>query len=208
MKTKATAAARPGRPKSDQKRRAILAASARLFLHAGYKDTSMDEVAAAAGVSKQTVYSHFDTKEMLLRACVEDKVREHGLRADDMPHGKPLREALGQVGRQFVDLLNDDDVVCMYRLLISECVAHPSLAQAFFETGPKATCDVLTDFLLANDIPSGRFGDATHAAELFFIMLEHVHFMQRILNLRGAMSAPERTEHVDRVVAQFLKLYS
>lgn len=42
-----------------------------VFLKKGYAKTSMDRVSAAAGVSKQTIYSHFQDKEGLFKALIE-----------------------------------------------------------------------------------------------------------------------------------------
>lgn len=58
----------PGRPKDLAKRQAILDAAKRLFVSMGYASTSMDAVATEAGVSKLTVYSHFNDKETLFSA--------------------------------------------------------------------------------------------------------------------------------------------
>src|SRR3954469_21781625 len=60
----------PGR--SARKRQTILAAGQQLFLGNGYQGTSMDQVAATAAVSKQTVYKHFGEKRELLFAIVTD----------------------------------------------------------------------------------------------------------------------------------------
>ena len=62
--------------RSDRKRRAILEAATARFLRNGYAGTSMDEIAAAAAVSKQTVYKHFDDKERLFREIVTTTVDE------------------------------------------------------------------------------------------------------------------------------------
>jgi AcrR family transcriptional regulator len=65
----ATAASRPQR---DPARRAqILEAAARTFATSGYAATSMEDVAAGAGVSKLIVYRHFESKEALYRAVLE-----------------------------------------------------------------------------------------------------------------------------------------
>ena len=60
----------PGR--SARKRQTILSAGQQLFLSNGYQGTSMDQVAATAAVSKQTVYKHFGEKRELLFAIVTD----------------------------------------------------------------------------------------------------------------------------------------
>ncbi|MBV8085816.1 MAG: helix-turn-helix transcriptional regulator, partial [Chloroflexi bacterium] len=56
--------------RTERKRRAIVEAATTLFLRHGYAGTSMDQVAALAGVSKQTVYKQFADKERLFQAVV------------------------------------------------------------------------------------------------------------------------------------------
>lgn len=55
------------------KKHRVLDAACTLFLQDAY-DVSMDAVAMLAGVSKQTVYSHFDSKALLFRAVVSELV--------------------------------------------------------------------------------------------------------------------------------------
>jgi AcrR family transcriptional regulator len=54
-----------------ERREAILAAAATAFGHAGYAATSMEDIAAASGVTKLIVYRHFDSKESLYRSVLE-----------------------------------------------------------------------------------------------------------------------------------------
>jgi AcrR family transcriptional regulator len=53
------------------KQQQILQGAMEVFLRSGYVGTSMDRVAAEAGVSKQTIYSHFGDKEGLFSALME-----------------------------------------------------------------------------------------------------------------------------------------
>jgi AcrR family transcriptional regulator len=53
------------------RREAILTAAASAFAHAGYAATSMEDIAAASGVTKLIVYRHFDSKEALYRSVLE-----------------------------------------------------------------------------------------------------------------------------------------
>ena len=63
--------ASPGRPKDLAKGAAILEAAKRMFTLHGYERVSMDQIAAEAGVSKLTVYSHFGDKDALFAAAVK-----------------------------------------------------------------------------------------------------------------------------------------
>src|SRR4030088_3714192 len=57
-------------PASPQ-REAILVAATAIFLRYGFKKTSMDDVARAAGVSRQGLYLYFDTKDLLFRESLQ-----------------------------------------------------------------------------------------------------------------------------------------
>jgi AcrR family transcriptional regulator len=57
----------PGSPQ----REAILTAATATFLRYGFKKTSMDDVAQAAGVSRQGLYLYFDTKDFLFREALQ-----------------------------------------------------------------------------------------------------------------------------------------
>ena len=58
------------------KRRAILDAAAEVFGTQGYERASIDAIAAASGVSKPTIYSHFGTKEQLFRESIAESAAE------------------------------------------------------------------------------------------------------------------------------------
>lgn len=69
-------------PDGDERRTRLLDAAATLFLRFGFKKTSMEDVARAAGFSRQGLYFHFATKEDLLRAAVERLLTEAIATAD------------------------------------------------------------------------------------------------------------------------------
>src|SRR6185437_13562246 len=66
----------PGRPKDMEKRAAILAAAKSLFIRNAFAGTSMDAIAADAGVSKLTVYSHFGDKDNLFREVIRSRIQD------------------------------------------------------------------------------------------------------------------------------------
>ena len=68
---------KPSQPNRPEKTAAILDGAMRVFLEQGYAGTTMDKVASAAGVSKPTVYNHFQDKEALFNALMEKLVLEN-----------------------------------------------------------------------------------------------------------------------------------
>jgi AcrR family transcriptional regulator len=85
----------PGRPRRADARRsrdAVLAAATRLF--AQRPDASIEQVASAAGVARQTVYAHFGDRDGLLRAVLDALTREAAADLDDLdrPAGSAVEE--------------------------------------------------------------------------------------------------------------------
>jgi TetR/AcrR family transcriptional repressor of mexJK operon len=129
---------RPDR-RSARKHESILTAAVDLFLANGYERTSVDAVALAAGVGKQTVYSHFAGKETLFLAAVES-ARSIPARTGDGLELDPARppEGLQTLGAAVLDVVLDPTVAALQRLTISELPRHPQL-QAMWRTGAQNT---------------------------------------------------------------------
>jgi TetR/AcrR family transcriptional repressor of mexJK operon len=205
------AAARPaGRPKDMQKREAILASAGRLFLEHGFERTTMDAIAAAAGVSKLTVYSHFQDKDGLFRALVACKCDQF-FEGKDFDHLRtlPPREALTRLANGFLGLMYHPDVLALYRLLIAGTSLDSTRNRTFYESGPAPTIESLTRLLGGfHDRGQLRIEDPDRAADHFLSMLQGCMHQRALLNIEPAPSAAELKVHIDDVVAAFLRAYS
>src|SRR5690606_16007182 len=108
----------PGRPKDLAKRAAILEAAESLFLEHGFEGVSMDQIAARAGVSKLTVYSHFGDKDALFFEAVEHYCDKQVPSALFTPAPQqPLRERLAGIGRAVYALMASPEAVAGFRLM-------------------------------------------------------------------------------------------
>src|SRR5262245_54468559 len=82
----------------------IAAAAVELFHERGYRGTNIDDIGVAVGISGPAIYRHFQNKEAILIALIEDSVRRGladvrvALRAKDSPN-----EVLHQLVRKSVD---------------------------------------------------------------------------------------------------------
>ena len=134
-------------PRSVRKRAAIVAAATEAFLRDGYRGTSMDAIAADAGVSKQTVYKHFADKQRLFAAIVSATVDE----VSASVHAEVLAlEDSGDVAADLRDLARRQLAAVMQprllqlrRLVIAEAGRFPELGRAFYERGPGRTLAAL-----------------------------------------------------------------
>ena len=62
---------------SELKYKRLLEKSEALFISNGYRNVSIEEIAAAAGISKVTIYKHFNSKEALFMYCVKNIINAH-----------------------------------------------------------------------------------------------------------------------------------
>jgi AcrR family transcriptional regulator len=119
----------------------IVAAAREAFLDRGYDGVSMDGVAKSANVAKQTLYSHYASKDALFLAVVMGEQRRiAGSFPTEATAGKlPVRTALLEIGRRYLDTTLSGPIVSLMRLAIAEAQRFPQLAHSIFETGPKQT---------------------------------------------------------------------
>lgn len=123
------------RSKPSAKREAILDAAQRLFLDEGYAATSMDAVAAKAGVSKATIYAHFEGKDQLFAAIMHRRCEASFVFAPPDESFDAAR-ILATYAERLLTLLMTPDALALYRVVVAESARTPELAQAFYDTGP------------------------------------------------------------------------
>jgi TetR/AcrR family transcriptional repressor of mexJK operon len=127
--------------RSAQKRRAILDAATEVFLQKGYLATNMDEIAALAAVSKQTVYKNFPGKETLFVEIVSSVTNRASDRVHsempDLAEGEDVAEYLRRYAYRQLTAVLTPRVMQLRRLVIGEVGRFPELARALFEGGPR-----------------------------------------------------------------------
>jgi TetR/AcrR family transcriptional repressor of mexJK operon len=113
---------------SQAKRQAILDAATAAFLKTGYA-ASVDEIAAAAGVGKQTVYRHFGDKQALFLAALDGARASNEIPAAvRLDPAQPAAE-LARVGEQILATALSPTLAALHRLIIAEIDRHPELSR-------------------------------------------------------------------------------
>lgn len=200
----------PGRPKDPAKRAAILQAAQLLFLRSGYEGTSMDAIAAEAGVSKLTVYSHFTDKERLyaaaIRAVCEAQLPD--LYIGELPQDD-IALTLERIGNAFCVLLDSPESLALHRLLVSMAGQDAKLAELFYEVGPQRVCDGMAQ-LLQQSCARGELSidQPQEAARQFFTLLKGDNHFKLLIGYGEVMSGQQRQQHVSAVVSAFLRIYA
>ncbi len=146
----------------------------------------MDQIAAEAGVSKQTVYSHFGAKDVLFEEIVSCKCTE--LMGEDglqVGNGEEPAVMLYDTAKVFLHIVLTKESITLYRTILSECGRFPELAQAFYRAGPKTAIQRLATYLdQVNNQQLLEIPDSKAAAGMFFAMLRGDLFQQCLLELR------------------------
>lgn len=200
----------PGRPKDLEKRAAILQAAKRLFTTQGFDGTSMDAIAAAAGVSKLTVYSHYQDKERLFVAAVECVCQEQMPPEIFLADLKgPLRRQLLTIARAFFSLVTSEEAIAVHRTIVANAQQSPKLGQLFWEAGPKRTQEAFESFLRA-EIAAGKLeiADTHRAAMQFFCLLKGECHARMEFGCGEQMTQQDIDEHVNATVDMFLRAYA
>lgn len=114
---------------AERKRNAIVAAAVHEFETNGFGGTSMDRVAATAGVSKRTVYNHFPSKDELFAAIVTCLGQQMGsLASREYLPDVPLDKQLRAIANDMLEVMTGECFVKLARVVISRFVESPELA--------------------------------------------------------------------------------
>jgi TetR/AcrR family transcriptional regulator, mexJK operon transcriptional repressor len=150
----ASGSQQPGRNRrSPAKHTAILSAATEVFLREGYARASVDAIAEAAGVGKQTVYGHFGDKQQLFLSVVEHVHAAHPLNEADLitDTGDPLAD-LTAAATWLIRGVTTPEIAALHRLTIAELTHHPELQRSWrdLERGQRLR-DAIAAYLTACD---------------------------------------------------------
>jgi AcrR family transcriptional regulator len=198
--------------RSSRKRRAILDAATTAFLRNGYLGTSMDEIAALASVSKQTVYKHFADKERLFSEIVTstvDEVAEPVYREVlHLADSGDIEADLRDLARRTLAGVMQPRVLQLRRLVIGEAGRFPELGRVFYEQGPGRTIAALA---AAFERLAGRgvlhLDDPVLAAQHFNWLIMSIPLNQAMFLGDDEPSAADLDRYADTGARAFLAAY-
>ncbi len=171
--THAVAGGRPSRAVSQQIPAKLLKAGAQLFLSHGYEKTTMDAVAAKAGMSKRTLYTRFPGKADLFEAVVND-VLSRTVRALGEEHTFEglLQDNLVAFAENLLKSALVPDVIAVERVVTGEAKQFPELAARLHQRFADYIVDLLSE-LIAHFEPERKRPRETvrRDAELFLAMV-------------------------------------
>jgi AcrR family transcriptional regulator len=191
-------AASPPAGRRPEKTEAILEAAGQLFREQGYGAVSMDQIAREAGVSKATVYAHFESKDRLFAAMIQNGCRAYAeVLMPALTEMEDVREALTRICREIERFLLAPKTLGIYRVIIAEGPRFPEVVHAFIEAGPLPFSKMLGEFFEAANrrgalnVPNPRLA----AAQLVWLVRGPL-YLERMLNLSETLWEKQSVDEV------------
>ena len=182
-----------GRPTAAERRRReteILTAALGVFLRSGYGASTVDELAAAAQVTKRTLYAYYGDKAGVFAAMVRDLAAAVSLDA------ATDRDTLETLTARIVSRLHSDELVGLHQLVIAESTRFPELAVILHSSGDARHIGRLAEHLRAERGPASE----PLAEPLFSLLLGERH-RRRLLSIDPPPTPEQAAAHADAALA-------
>jgi TetR/AcrR family transcriptional repressor of mexJK operon len=209
-KTEHDPAPRRGRPRDPERCRRILEAARNRFYADGLERASVDAIAADAGVSKMTIYSHFASKEALFEAVVGERTERvvGGLAGAETLDPNHPQKALLAIGEQFLTLTREEESLGQFRSVYGAAGAQPDACRAFYRQGADRLIGDLAAYLRrAHAAGSLNVRHPRQAADLFLSMFLGDGHIRGLLLLEMP-SARENRALLREAVRVFMAAYA
>lgn len=201
-------------PRARAKRDQIREGAQRVFLERGFAGTSTDAIASEAGVSKQTLYVYYASKEELLADVLRHLIhREPQPQLPVMERGiletpDEVRQALSYLARSLISDLMQPEYLALIRVVIAETPRLPQLGSLFRSVVPERVLGNVSAIL-----EGGQQGgvieavDREAASRMFAGGLLTYAILDGLLVGDGP-PRPPATERIEAVVDLFMKTIS
>lgn len=137
-------------PRVVRSRAAVLDAARKLFLRNGYAGTTMEDIAALAGLTKRTLYNHYADKDALFNEIIEQVIAYAEVFASGLHEeftfgitAANLRTALDDLACRLAQGIVRKEVIALRRLMIGEARGFPDLGREYFDRAPGQVLEAL-----------------------------------------------------------------
>lgn len=198
--------------KSVSKREQVLAVASECFLHRGYDGTSINVMAREAGISKESIYRYFGSKEDLFLAVVEREleVYKSGMEGTVCEYKQQsLRDALCHMAESALKVISADRTMALRRLIFQMTITQPKVGRFYYEAGPQAAYRNLRRILDHHMTHSGlksRF-DTEKLSRYFISLVLHTTTLEKECGVRKTLGPKELQRLCEDVVDDFLAAY-
>ncbi len=196
------------KPRTTDKREEVLDIASETFLAKGFDGTSINVMAREAGISKESIYRYFGSKEDLFLAVVEREleVYKQGM-LETISHfqGKTLKEALFSVAEATLQVASNDRTLALRRLIFQMSANGSKVGSHYFNVGPDIAYQNLVrlfeHYKPEADLPVAKL------SRYFISMVLHRTMLQRECGVQESLSQEEIRQRSLEAVEDFLHAF-
>ncbi len=198
-----------GRPKDLEKRARILQAAKAIFLKSGYHGTSMNQIAQEAGVTKLTVYNHFQDKVNLFICAITETCEETlCTKQFDLDTSADFYQTLFIVCSRALQIIYSPEALKLDHVLLELAAEQNPLALQFFEASHTRIENQLAEFFQkAAQLGFIQADDPIYQTELLLTLLLGVRHHKVLLGITAAPNAQELEQIIRDAIILFLLKY-
>jgi TetR/AcrR family transcriptional regulator, mexJK operon transcriptional repressor len=195
------------------KQQQIRTAAQELFLHNGFSATSTDAIAAKAGVSKQTLYRYYSSKEILLSDVLEQLINNFPSSSfalteniQAVQNREQLKQFLLTFATQFINNLMHENYIALMRIIVFESARVPELGQLFKKTIPARIIHNLTSILVcASQKGLAHYTDEETTVRMLIGPLLTYVILDGLLKTDQYSQPPDKSQ-IERIVSMFMQV--
>ncbi|MDU0355931.1 TetR/AcrR family transcriptional regulator [Paraglaciecola aquimarina] len=194
--------------KNSKKRKAIINSAISEFKAKGFKDTSMDQIALTANVSKRTVYNHFASKDILFDAIIDEMLMLFNASISiQYSATEALANQLQDIAQQELQLLADPAFVDLAKVIMAETIHSPARINQALEEVEKRDGNLSAWIMAAQKDQKLIAVDVDFAAAQFFALLKVFCFWPQVIQGQAFPDTEQQQQIIASAVSMFLKQY-
>jgi len=196
------------RLKPKAKEQEVLDVATEYFLQHGYRGASINAMARSSGISKESIYRYFSSKQQLFEAVIGRELIEYRRnlhRLDATLRSMDLRAALVTVAETILGIITTDRTLALRRLIFDEATRSPEVGQHYYKIGPGQAYSVLESVLETH--PHGSDFDIPTLARHFTGLLSWRVTLERQCAVRSQPTETEIAEISAELVDDFMKAF-
>ena len=163
-------------------------------------------ILTGAGISKESIYRYFDSKEALFSAVIDKELTSYQASLTTTnPDLTDLRQTLLDLAGTISTALNSDRVLSFRRLIFHQATVSSDVGLHYYEIGPLPAFRIMEDLFKVHENET-EF-EPEHLMHYFAAMVSHRLLLERECRVRRLLTKAQLKKQNERIVDDFLKAF-
>ena len=197
------------RASTQEKKLRIIAIATKLFIEQGYKDTSLDQIVAMSGGSKQTLYRYFGNKEGLFSQVLDHNITSNLETVFQLAdnQGQSLSQILTYFAIKYLKGLCENPLLGLFRIVSADFNKNPQIAENFWQQGPERIHRYLIDYLQSEQVSQVLLIPDPELACAQLLALIKLDYQSSAMLGYALPEEAQLKNHAAQAVSAFITLY-